>query len=748
MSKTNTATDEPGKTGKWTRRAFIGAGVVAGSALVVGVAVRQGNPIDRLSPLLAKGENEQLLNAWVKVDADNIVTAVIPHVEMGQGVYTALAQMLADEMDADWNKVRILEAPADMQYVSDSIARDFLAPDLDVPAILEPTVTGGILELAQAMGLQFTGGSYSVRATGQRAMRTAGAAAREMLVSAAASEWQVPAGEITTADSMILHAGSGKSAPFSKFALAAAEQSLPAKPTLKSPDKYTIMGQPKARHDIPEKVDGSAVFGIDAQVPGMKYAAVRAAPVVGATIESMDASTAKTMPGVLQILNMGDFVAVVADGYWQAQQALNSIDTKYSKSEGDSLNQDALFARYATHLDDAGDDGGDMETEAGDVAKGFAGAATKVEAEYKVPFLAHATMEPMNCTAWVRDGKCDVWSGHQAPVNARQAAADAAGLPFKDVTYHNAYLGGGFGRRSESDNITMATRIAKATGYPVKMIWSREEDTAQDHYRPSATSRFRGGLDKDGKAVSWDNIHTHLFDPKDAPTVPYYNIASHKIRKVDVPTQLRFGPWRSVDHSQHGFFIESFVDEMAHAAGKDGYAFRRELLAGSPRHLKVLDTAAKMSGWGSALPEKHGRGIAFVPSFGSIVAQVAEVDMSGAKPKVKKVYVAADPGFVINPDGFTAQMESAIAYGLTAALYGEITLKDGKVQQSNFHDYPMLRINEMPEVEVALINGDHKHLGGGGEPGLPPIAPAVTNAIFAATGKRIRELPLSKHSFA
>ena len=278
MSKTETGS--PAKKGKWTRRAFIGAGVIAGGALVVGVAVRQGNPIDRLSPLLTNGENEHLLNAWVKVDADNIVTAVIPHVEMGQGVYTALAQMLADEMDADWNKVRILEAPADMQYVSDSIGRDFLFPNLEVPALFEPTVAGGILELAQAMGLQFTGGSYSVRATGQRAMRTAGAAAREMLVAAAASEWQVPASEITTADSMILHAGSGKSEPFSKFAVAAAEQSLPAKPKLKSPDKYKIMGQPKARHDIPEKVDGSALFGIDAKVPGMKYAAVRAAPVV------------------------------------------------------------------------------------------------------------------------------------------------------------------------------------------------------------------------------------------------------------------------------------------------------------------------------------------------------------------------------------------------------------------------------------------------------------------------------------
>ncbi len=734
--------------GKWSRRAFIGAGVAAGGALVVGVAVRQGNPIDRLAPLLTNGDNEQLLNAWVKLDSDNIVTAVIPHVEMGQGVYTALAQMLADEMDAEWSKVRILEAPADKQYVSDSIGRDFLFPDLEVPALLEPTVTGGILELAQAMGLQFTGGSYSVRATGQRAMRTAGAAAREMLVEAAASEWQVPASEITTADSMLIHAKSGKSEPFAKFARAAAEQSLPAKPTLKSPENYKIMGQPKKRHDIPEKVDGSAIFGIDADVPGMKYAAVKAPPVIGATVVSMDATTAKTMPGVLQILNMGDFVAVVADGYWQAQQALGTITAQYDKTEADSLDDDAIFARYASYLDEAGEDGGDLETEEGDVATGFADAATKVEAEYKVPFLAHATMEPMNCTAWVRDGKCDVWSGHQAPVNARQAAADAAGLDFDDVTYHNAYLGGGFGRRSTSDYITMATRIAKATGYPVKMIWSREEDTAQDHYRPSATSRFRGGLDKEGKLVSWDNIHTHLFDPKDAPTVPYYNIASHKIRKVDVPMHLRFGPWRSVDHSQHGFFIESFVDELAQAAGKDGYAFRRELLAESPRHLKVLDTAAKMSGWGSALPEKHGRGIAFVPSFGSLVAQVAEVDMSGPRPKVTKVYVAADPGFVVNPDGFTAQMESGIVYGLTAALYGDITVKDGAVQQSNFHDYPVLRINEMPEVKVELINGDHERLGGGGEPGLPPIAPAVTNAIFAATGTRIRELPLSKHSFA
>lgn len=734
--------------GKWTRRAFIGAGVAAGGALVVGIAVRPGNPIDRLSPLVAKGEGEQLINAWVKIDADNIVTAIVPHVEMGQGIFTSLAQMLADELDADWSKVRILEAPADAKYSSSHIGREFLAPNLEVPEILEPTVSGSFLSLATAMTLQITGGSFSIRGTGQRAMRTAGAAAREMLVAAAAKEWNVPAGELRTENSMILHDKSQKSATFASFATAAAEQSLPAKPKLKSPKDYKLMGKPIARTDIPEKSDGSAIFGIDADLPDMKYAAVKAAPVVGATVEAIDATNAKTMPGVLQILNMGDFVAVVADGYWQAEQALATIQTTYSKTEGDELNQDALFTRYATMLDEAGDTDGDVETEEGDVSEAFANAATKVEAEYKVPFLAHATMEPMNCTAWVHDGKCDVWSGTQSPLMARKAAAETSGIDIDNVAYHNAYLGGGFGRRSEMDVIIMSTRIAMATKYPVKMIWSREEDTMQDHYRPSATSRFQGGLDKDGKAVSWSNIHTHLFDPQEAPTVPYYNIANHKIRKIDVPTHLRFGPWRSVDHSQHGYFIESFVDEMAHAAGKDGYAFRRELLAGSPRHLKVLDTAAKMSGWDKPLPQGHGRGIAFVPSFGTIVAEVAEVDMTGKKPKVTKVYVAADPGFAVNPDGFAAQMESSVAYGLTATLYGEISVKDGAVEQSNFHDYPILRINEMPDVIVEIINGDHKRLGGAGEPGLPPLAPAVTNAIFAATGNRVRELPLSKVNFA
>ncbi|MEM8918379.1 MAG: molybdopterin cofactor-binding domain-containing protein [Pseudomonadota bacterium] len=734
--------------GKWTRRAFIGAGVLTGGALVIGVAVRPGNPVDELKGVLAKGEGEQLINSWVKIGTDNVVTAIVPHAEMGQGAHTALAQMLADELDADWDKVEIMEAPGIGKFVSADIGREFLAPTLEVPTILEPTVQGTFLQLAQAMNLQITGGSFSIRGTGQRGMRTAGAAAREMLIASAADEWGVPVSEIRTEKSMLIHDKTGKSEPYASFAAAAAEQSLPAKPKLKNPKDFKLMGKPIARKDIPPKVDGSAIFGVDADIPDMKYAAVKSSPVVGATAESIDATTAKTMQGVLQILNMGDFVAVIADGYWQAQQALNSVDTKWSATEGDSLDQDSIFARYAAALDEAGADGGDVETEEGDSADAFASADIQLEAEYKAPFLAHATMEPMNCTAWLREGKCDVWTGTQSPLGSRNAVASTLGIDIENVTLHNAFLGGGFGRRSEDDAIVMAARLTKAAGYPVKVIYSREEDTQQDFYRPSAISRFKAGLDKSGKAISWDNVHTHLFDPADAPTVPYYNIANHRIRKIDVPMHLRFGPWRSVDHSQQSYFIESFVDEMAHAANKDPYEYRRELLAGAPRHLAVLDGAAKMADWGSELPEKHGRGIAFVPSFGTIVAEVVEMDMSGPKPRVTKVFCCADPGYAMNPDGFAAQMESSIIYGLTATLYGEISVKNGAVQQSNFHDYKMLRIDESPEIVVKIINGDAKRLGGAGEPGLPPLAPAVTNAVFAATGKRLRELPLAKHEFA
>lgn len=735
------------KSGKWTRRAFIGAGVLTGGALVIGVAIRSGKPPERLRGMLASGEGETLINSFVKIDKNNIVTAVVPHVEMGQGSHTALAQMLADELDADWQNVRMLEAPGDGHYVSHYIAREFAAPELKVPDLLEPTVEGGFLTLAKMMALQITGGSFSIRGTGQRGMRTAGAAARQMLVSAAAEKWQVPQAEITVDRGIIAHPKSGKRAQFGELAADAANQPLPAQPRLKQPRDFKLMGKPLARFDIPAKVDGTAVFGMDVQIPGQKlsYAAVKAPPVVGAKVTSMDASTAKSMPGVLQILNMGDFVAVVAEGYWQAQQALNSIKMTYSKTDADKLDTAGIFAGYAKAMAEAGEDGGDIKAEQGDAKAAFAKAAKKITAEYHAPFLAHAAMEPQNCTAWFHDGVCDVWAGSQSPLSARNAAAKALGLPGDKVNYHNTYLGGGFGRRAQTDNVEMAVRIAKAAGYPIKLIWSREEDTRQDWYRPSATSRFAAGLDARGKLISWNNIHTHSFDPQEAPLIPYYDVPNSLIRKVDAPTHLRFGPWRSVDHSQQSWFIESFIDEIAEAAGKDPLALRRELLVKSPRFLAVLNRAAKMAGWGGALAPGHGRGIAIAPSFGSIIAEVVEVDLTGPKPRVTNVWCCADPGYAMNPDGYVAQMESGIVYGLTAALYGEISVKNGAVEQSNFHDYPILRMNEMPNIFVEIINGDAERLGGGGEPGLPPLAPALANAIRAAGGKRIRDLPLAKH---
>jgi isoquinoline 1-oxidoreductase beta subunit len=752
MSGAEDAKPPRSKAAKWSRRGFIGAGVLAGGALLVGVAVRSGNPVDKLKSIVAGGDGEALINSWVKIGADNLITAIVPHCEMGQGANSTIAQMLADEMDVNWENVRVMEAPADGNYVSQHTVRTFIGPGTlpDRPnqvGFMEPTYDGLFTQVAKLAGAYVTGGSSSVRTTGQNGMRIAGAAAREMLVAAAAAEWGVPTSEITTENAVLTHTKSGKSETYANFAAAAAEQDLPRAPSIKIVDEYKLMGTSAPRKDIPSKVDGTAIFGIDGGPDGqeLKYAAVKAAPVMGARVDSMDASTAKTMGGVLQILNMGDFVAVVADSYWQAQQALNTIQTTYTKTELDTLDSDQMFADFGKALDGAGASGGSSKADYGDAAGAFTAAANKIEAEYKVPFLAHATMEPMNCTAWVHDGKCDIWTGSQMPLVARGGAAEGAGIDADDVTMHSVFLGGGFGRRLTAEYSNQAARLAKATGYPIKMIWSREEDTAQDFYRPADISRFSGGLDENGKVVSWNNVHCTEDEPNDAALVEFYDIPNVSVRNAVVEMPLRLGAWRSVAHSQHGFFVESFVDELANEAGQDPLEFRRGLLANSPRHLAVLDAAAKMSNWGSELPEGHGRGIALVRSFNSIVAEVAEVDMTSGKPRIVKMYCCIDAGFAMNPDGLIAQMESGIIYGLAAAMYDEITLKDGRVEQSNFHDYQMMRMDDAPEIAVQIINGAPDNLGGGGEPGLPPAAPALANAIFAATGQRIRELPIAKH---
>ena len=725
--------------GKWTRRGLITAGVVAGGALVVGVALRPGHRAPKLAPLVA-ADDEVLINAWLKIAPDNRVTAIVPHAEMGQGVHTSLTMMLADELDADWSLVSLLEAPAHEDYANYALGRGFILGNLEVPRALVGTVDGAFLVIAKSMALQITGGSTSVRATGMHGMRVAGAAAREMLLAAAAKEWQVPVDELDAKLSHIRHAASGREAPYAAFAAAAGSAAPPSKPRLKTREQFTLMGRSIPRVDIPAKVTGSAQFGIDANVPGMKYASVKASPVFGGKVKSLDGSAAQTMPGVQKVVNLTDAVAVVADGYWQAKQALDRVSVEWDDAHARDVTQESIFAQFSRDLDA---NEGETDVSEGDADAAFAKGGRIVEAEYRVPYLAHACMEPLNATARVLDGVCEIWTGTQNPLGFRAEVAAAIGFEADQVVVHNHYLGGGFGRRAQGDYAVQAAKLALETGHPVKLIWSREEDIRQDHYRPAILSRFKAALDGDGRPVAWANRYVDKHEPAEAPHIPYA-IANQDIRWVTSPTHVPFGPWRSVDHSQHGFFTESFVDELAHAASKDPYEFRRAMLDHAPRVRTVLDTAAKAAGWGDALPKGWGRGIALQRSFNTLVAQVVDVEVRDGKVRVDRVVCAVDPGYAVNPDGLVAQMESGIIYGLTAALYGEISIRAGAVAQSNFHDYQMLRMDETPRIETVIVESGEA-LGGAGEPGTPAVAPALANAIFAATGTRIRELPVKKY---
>jgi len=728
---------------KWTRRGFIAAGVVGGTALVVGVAIRPGNRNAELAPLVA-GDGETLVNAWVKIGADNLVTAIVPHAEMGQGAHSVLAQMLADELDARWEDVRILEAPAADEYANFALAKGFLLPGASIPRVLVPTVDGALMKATEMMHLQITGGSMSVRTTGTYGMRVAGAGARELLLTAAAAAWQVPEAELTAAEGRIHHERSGRSAPYAEFAAAAGALQPPAVPRLKSPDQFTVMGRSVPRPDIPAKVTGEARFGIDAEVPGMKYAAIRRAPVFGATVAAIDDTAAKALPGVVRVVQLDDAVAVVADGYWQAQRALAAVEVQWRQTGAESLDSEALFAQFERDMAAAVAEGREeTDLAIGDARSALGQADRVIEATYRVPYLAHTCMEPMNATAHVRDGECDVWTGTQNPLGFRYSVAEALGLDAAKVRVHNAYLGGGFGRRALPDYAIQAAQVSAAAGLPVKLIWSREEDVRQDHYRPAIVSRFKAGLDASGRVVAWENQFVDKHEPHEAPYIPYA-VANQFVHFANSPTHVPFGPWRSVDHSQHGFFTEAFFDEVAHEAGRDPYELRRELLADRPRHRAVLDLAAQKAGWGERLPKGRGRGISLQESFGTIVAQVVDVTVSSGQVKVDRVVCAVDPGFAVSPDGLVAQMESGIIYGLSAALYGEITIANGAVVQGNFHDYPMVRIDETPVIETHVI-ASGEALGGAGEPGTPGIAPALANAIFAATGTRIRELPVRKY---
>ncbi|MBB85266.1 MAG: isoquinoline 1-oxidoreductase [Deltaproteobacteria bacterium] len=737
--------------GKWTRRAFLTTGAVVGGGLIAGIAIRPGNRTGELGPIV-EGEGESLVHTWIKIGADNVVTVISPHSEMGQGVGTALAQMAADELEADWDLVRFEYAPAVAEFANAPVVKGLLG-GLDLPAMIVPSVDSVLIHAAQALDVQITGGSMSIRSTGQYGMRVAGAAVREMLETAAAEAWGVPAEEVVARKSRLIHAATGRDEPFSTFASAASERTPPAKPALKSPDEFRIIGQHVERQDIPSKVDGSATFALDVQVPGMVYATVRRAPTFGGSVSRVDDAKARAIEGVLDVVLLGpaahsaavgsfeaaESVAVVATGYWPAKQGLDQLQIEWTETGNEGISTEDVFAQFARDIEA----GFERQTDVveGDVASALAGAAQVLEADYRVPYLAHTCMEPLNAVADVSDGRCEMWVGCQSPLGFRKAVANALGFEVENVTLHNCYMGGGFGRKSRADYAVQAAELSAKVGKPVKLIWSREEDVRQDYYRPAILSRFRAGLDENGDLIAWDNTYVDKGEPVEAPLIPYA-VAARDIGYVDSPTHVPFGAWRSVDHSQHGFFTESFIDEVAAAAGQDPYAFRAARLKDKPRLLKVLQTAAEAADWGTPLGEGRGRGISLQESFGSVVAQVVEVTVVDGKVAVDRVVAAVDAGVAVSPDGLTAQIESGIAYGLTAALYGEITIRDGAVEQSNFHDYPALRMSAAPKIETHIVNSDHP-IGGAGEPGTPGIAPALANAVFDATRLRVRQMPMS-----
>jgi isoquinoline 1-oxidoreductase beta subunit len=725
-----------GKIATWTRRGFIAAGGLVGGGLALGIAFAPNR-------LGIKGD-DKALNTWVKITPDNRVTVLVPHCDMGQGSQTGLAMMLAEELDADWSLVGVQEAPALPAYANEYLVRGMLlgaAP----PLILGRAVDDAVLGLTALMGLQITGGSASIRFTGELGMRTAGAAARAMLIQAAAARWGVSAGSCSAAQSMVRHAPSGRMLTFGAVAEDAALLPPPAAPALKPFAAWRIVGTSPPRFDVAAKVDGSARYAIDVVLPGMLYAAVAAAPVFGGKL-SVDSAAVEKMPGVHSVVRLDNAVAVLAAGYWQAQTALRALEPKFddgghghvSSTEIDTA-QSALLAKGA----------GSTDVKRGDAAAALAAAAHVVTADYAVPYLAHATLEPPNAVVHIVGDKCEIWTGVQDPLNARATAARAAGLPRENVTLHNCMVGGGFGRKIPDvmDFIEQAAKLGRAAApRPVKLIWSREEDITHDYYRTAARARFQGGLNAHGQPVVWRADYTGEAGEQ-AAHLPY-QIDNQLITGQKYANHVRTGAWRSVDHSQHGFFSESFVDELAAAAGKDAFQFRRDLLQAGSRQRAVLEMAAEKSGWGASLQAGCGRGIALTESFGSIVAEVAEVAVapSGAV-QVRRVTAVVDCGDLVHPDAATAQIEGGIMFGLAAALYGEITIENGAVTQRNFDTYRVARMVDAPAIAVYFI-ASHAPRGGIGEVGVPGIAPAIANAIHAACGVRMRKLPLRSVAMA
>ncbi|HWG54567.1 MAG TPA: xanthine dehydrogenase family protein molybdopterin-binding subunit [Gemmatimonadaceae bacterium] len=712
-----------------SRRDFLRTGATTAAGLTIAfyipsrfTAIARGE-----TPLAASDDAAFAPNGWVHIGIDGIVTITVDKSEMGQGVNTSYPMLVAEELDADFAQVRVGAAPEN-------------------PA-----------GWTRRMG---TGGSSSVRSS-YDTLRKAGATARAMLVAAAARQWGVEAATCRTEKGTVIHAATGRALAYGALASRAGSLPVPADAPLKDPKDFRILGTRVRRLDTPVKVNGTARFGIDTRLPGMLYASIERSPAFGGSITRVDDSRARSMPGVKRVVQLAAVksarseraVAVVADSYWHALSARRALHIEWNDGPNGSLDSAAISARLAQLAEQAGLP---ARTE-GDAGAAMQGAAKTIEAVYEVPYLAHATMEPMNCTAHVRATGCDVWAPTQGQSGAQAVAAEVAEMPPEQVRVHTTYLGGGFGRRSETDFVAEAVQLSKVMGAPVQVIDIREDDVRHDFYRPTTYNRFAAGFDASGNPVAWthrivgasiatskgrpprDGIDGSLVEG--AANVPY-EIPNILVEQTIADLPIPLGYWRSVGSSHNAYLTECFVDEVARAAGKDPYEFRRALLAKHPRHLGVLELAAQKAGWGTPLPAGRTRGIAVAESFGSYVAEVAEVSLDGkGMPRVHHVVCAVDCGPVVNPDTIEAQMQSGIVYGLTAALYGDITIERGRVLQGNFNDYPMLRMKEMPKVDVYIVPSTEKQ-GGIGEPGTPPIAPAVCNAIFAATGVPVRRLPI------
>jgi len=698
-----------------SRREFLIAGAAAGGGLLLGWRI-DARP---LSPVFAP-------NAFIRIGTDGRVTMIMGQVEMGQGMYTAMPMLLAEELEVGLDQVRLEHAPPDDKLYANPIFH-----------------------------FQATGGSTSVKGL-YEPMRRAGATARTMLMAAAAKRWNVDPASCRAERGAVIHTPSHRRLSYGALAAAAAALPIPDNVVLKRPEDFKLIGTPAKRLDTPDKVNGRAQFGIDVRLPGMKIATVAASPVLGGTVAGLDEAKAMAIAGVRQIVKLDDVVAVVADHMWAAKQGLAALAIRWD----DGPNAKVSTADVVRELDAASQQPGVVARKEGDAAAAIAGATVKLDAVYQAPFLAHTTMEPINCTVHVRPDGCEVWTGSQVLARAQATAAQVTGLPLEKVVVHNHLLGGGFGRRLEVDYVTQAVRIAKQVDGPVKVVWTREEDVQHDVYRPYYYDRMAAGLDAHGKPIAW----THRLvgpsilarwappafrngldgDALDGAVHLQYDIPAIQVEYVrhEEPV-VNTGFWRGVGVTHNTFVIESFIDELALAAKADPFEYRRALLAKSPRARTVLELAAQQAGWGETLPAGRGRGIALMYSgWDTYVVQVAELSVSeSGEVRVHRIVCAVDCGTVVNPDIVKAQIEGGVIFGIGGALWGEVTLKNGRVEQSNFHDVRVLRMNETPPIEVHLVR-NLEPPGGIGEPGTAVTAPALANAIFAATGKRIRKLPL------